>query len=148
MRTPRVPWRRQDGDDQADGPSSGDQRRAEPLGSLGLRLTVHVGERDSFHHRPLFTEIVHRAHRAGLAGASVFRGVEGFGATSIIHTSRLLDLADDLPVAVVIIDTEAQVRAFLPELLQVAPSALVTLEPVEIILPATDEGSASANETS
>ena len=59
---------------------------------------------------------MHRAHAAGLAGASVFRGIEGFGASSLIHTSRLLSLSEDLPVAVVIVDTEERVRAFLPQL--------------------------------
>ena len=69
-----------------------------------LRLTVLVGEGDVVGHKPLYTEIVHRAHEAGLRGASVFRGIEGFGRESTIHTNRLLDLSGDLPVAVVIID--------------------------------------------
>lgn len=99
----------------------------------GLRLTVFVGEGDTWHHRPLFAEIVHRAHRAGLAGASVFRGVEGFGGTSVVHTSRLLSLSEDLPVAIVIVDTEERVRAFLPELEEVVGEGLVVLDPVEVI---------------
>ncbi|MER6348846.1 DUF190 domain-containing protein [Streptomyces sp. NPDC001595] len=99
----------------------------------GLRLTVLVGENDTWHHRPLYTEIVHRAHSAGLAGASVFRGVEGFGASCVVHTSRLLSLSEDLPVAVVIVDTEERVRAFLPELDELADVGLVTLDPCEIV---------------
>lgn len=94
-----------------------------------------VGEYDTWHHRPLYSEIVHRAHAAGLAGASVFRGVEGFGASSLIHTSRLLSLGEDLPVAVVMVDTEERVRAFLPELAELSPEGLVTLERCEVLLP-------------
>ena len=80
-----------------------------------LRLTIFVGENDQVHHKPLFTEIVHRAHVAGLAGASVFRGCEGYGASSRVHTSRLLNLSEDLPLAIVIVDTAQKVRAFLPQ---------------------------------
>ncbi|MGW0988824.1 DUF190 domain-containing protein [Streptomyces sp. NPDC002486] len=98
-----------------------------------LRLTVFVGENDTWHHRPLYSEIVHRAHAAGLAGASVFRGIEGFGASSLIHTSRLLSLSEDLPVAVVIVDTEPRVRAFLPHLDDIVTEALVTLDACEVI---------------
>lgn len=98
-----------------------------------MRLTVLIGESDTWHHKPLFTEIVHRAHRAGLAGASVFHGVEGFGASSRIHTSRLLSLSEDLPVAVVVIDTEDRIRAFLPELDELVTEGLVVLDPCEVI---------------
>lgn len=96
-----------------------------------LRLTVVVGESDRWHHRPLHTEIVHRAHRAGLAGASVFRGVEGFGSGALIHTDRLLSLSEDLPVAVVIVDAEERVRAFVAELGELVPDGLVMLDACE-----------------
>ncbi|WNZ13924.1 DUF190 domain-containing protein [Streptomyces sp. 11x1] len=100
-----------------------------------LRLTVVIGEQDTWHHKPLYSEIVHRAHAAGLAGASVFRGIEGFGASSVVHTSRLLSLSEDLPVAVIIVDTEERVRAFLPRLEEVLKEGegLVVLDECEIV---------------
>ncbi|MEU2180585.1 DUF190 domain-containing protein [Streptomyces thermolilacinus] len=104
----------------------------EPSGAA-TRLTVLVGEADQWRHRPLYAEIVHRAHEAGLAGASVFRGVEGFGASSRVHTSRLLSLSEDLPVAVVIVDEDARVRDFLPRLEGLVDGGLVTLERCEVV---------------
>lgn len=96
------------------------------------RLTVILGEDDSWHHKPVYTEIVHRAHRAGLAGASVFRGVEGYGASNHIHTTRLLSLSGDLPVAVVIIDTAEKIEAFLPELDELAIEGLIVVDDVHV----------------
>jgi uncharacterized protein len=98
-----------------------------------LRLTIFIGESDRWHHRPLYTEIVHRAHSAGLAGASVLRGIEGYGASSRIHTNRLLSLSEDLPIVVVIVDAEERVRAFLPQLDELVTEGLVTLDPVEVV---------------
>jgi PII-like signaling protein len=98
-----------------------------------LRLTVYIGENDQAHHRPLYSEIVHRAHRAGLAGASVFRGLEGFGASNHIHTSRILSLSEDLPIAVVIVDAAERIRAFLPELDALVTEGLVTLDEVDVV---------------
>lgn len=98
-----------------------------------LRVTIFVGENDRWHHKPLYSEIVHRAHAAGLAGASVFRGVEGFGASSLIHTTRLLSLSEDLPVAIVIVDTEQKITAFLPQLDELVSEGLVMLDNCEVI---------------
>jgi len=97
------------------------------------RLTIFIGEDDHWHHRPLFTEIVHRAHAAGLAGATVLRGIEGYGASSRIHTTRLLSLSEDLPVMVVIVDADERVRAFLPVLDELVSEGLVIVEPVEVV---------------
>lgn len=102
-----------------------------PTGTA-TRVTIFVGETDQWHQRPLYTEIVHRSHRAGLAGASVFRGVEGFGA-SLAHTRRLLSRSEDLPVAVVIVDSDEPVRASLPELDEPVGEGLVLLEDCEVI---------------
>jgi PII-like signaling protein len=99
-----------------------------------LRLTVLVGEGDVVGHKPLYTEIVHRAHAAGLRGASVFRGIEGFGRGSAIHTNRLLDLSGDLPVAVVLVDDADRIRGFLQQEAGLWEEiGLVTLEDIEIV---------------
>ena len=103
------------------------------LTGTALRLTVFIGESDTWHHKPLFTEIVHRAHHAGLAGASVFRGIEGYGASSHIHTTRLLSLSEDMPVAIVIVDAAERIRAFLPQLDELVSEGLVILDDVEVI---------------
>jgi uncharacterized protein len=98
-----------------------------------LRITVFVGESDQAHHRPLYTEIVHRAHAAGLAGASVFRGAEGYGESNHIHTNRLLSLSGDLPMMIVIVDTSENVTRFLPELSRMVTQGLILVEDVDVI---------------
>jgi hypothetical protein len=103
------------------------------LHGKATRLTIIIAENHQWHHRPLYTEIVHRAHAAGLAGASVFKGIEGFGRSSTIHTTRILSLSEDLPIAVVIVDLDEQIAAFLPELDELVQEGLVTLEPVEVV---------------
>jgi PII-like signaling protein len=97
------------------------------------RLTIFVGESDRHGHTPLATEIVQRAHRAGLAGASVFRGIEGYGASNQIHTTRILSLSDDLPIVIVIVDTEEAIQRFLPELEELITEGLVILDDVEVV---------------
>lgn len=101
------------------------------------RLTIYVGESDQWEHHPLYTEIVHRAHAAGLGGASVFRGIEGFGASSRIHTTRLLSLSEDLPVMVVLVSSPERIRAFLPQVEELVTNGLVTIDQVEVV---TDAG--------
>ena len=98
-----------------------------------MRLTVFIGESDQWHHHPVYTEIVHRAHAAGLAGASVMRGIEGYGASSHVHTTRILSLSEDLPVAVVIVDAVERIEAFLPQLDELIGEGLVILDPVTVV---------------
>ncbi len=97
------------------------------------RLTVFVGESDHYHHRPLYAEVVHRAHKAGLAGASVLRGVEGFGASQHVHTSRILSLSENLPVLIVIIDQADRIERFALELDGLITEGLVVIDDVEVI---------------
>jgi PII-like signaling protein len=97
------------------------------------RLTIFIGESDRYRHHSLCSEIVERARRSGLAGCSVFRGAEGFGATGHLHTTRLLSLSEDLPVAIVIVDAAERVEAFLPQLDELVTGGLVILDDVEVI---------------
>lgn len=98
-----------------------------------LRLTVFVGEDDMWHHTPVYHEIVRRAHDAGLAGATVMRGCEGYGASAVVHTSRILSLAENLPVVVLIVDAEERIRGFLPELDGLVREGMAVLDEVEVV---------------
>jgi PII-like signaling protein len=97
------------------------------------RLTVLIGESDHYHHHSLTAEIVERARSAGLAGCSVFRGTAGFGATGHVHSARLLSLSEDLPIAIVIIDSADRIETFIPQLDELITGGLVTVEDVEVI---------------
>ncbi|MDG9709455.1 DUF190 domain-containing protein [Streptomyces sp. DH10] len=103
------------------------------LNGPALRVAIFIGENGTFHHQPLYTEIVPRAHQAGLARDSVFRGIEGYGASSLIHSTRLLSLSEDLPVAVVIVDSEERVRSLLPQLDELVTEGLVIPDDCEVI---------------
>ncbi|MES4889678.1 DUF190 domain-containing protein [Streptomyces sp. NPDC096012] len=98
-----------------------------------LQLTIFIEECDTWHHRPLSAAIVHRAHEAGLAGATVLRGLEGFGASSVMHGLRLLSLEQDLPLAIVIVDEEERVRRFLSTLRGMIDGGLMIVEHVEVM---------------
>lgn len=110
-----------------------DPRAPRTVHGEALRLTVVVGESDVVGHRPLYSELVHRAHVAGLAGASVFRGIEGFGASGQIHTNRLLSLSEDLPVSVVVVDTAERIEAFLPVVEELVTEGLVVVDDVRVV---------------
>ena len=81
-----------------------------------LLLRIYIGEADHAHGKPLYEAIVAFLRERGLAGATVFRGIEGFGANSHLHTTRLLRLSEDLPILVEVVDTDERIRAILPEL--------------------------------
>lgn len=106
----------------------------------GKLLRIFVGESDTWHGRPLYQAIVERVRREGLAGATVLRGIEGFGADSRIHTSRILRLSEDLPVVIEIVDTDERIAAILPLLDEMVAEGMVTLERVEIIAYRSSDG--------
>ena len=82
----------------------------------GKLLRIFVGESDRWHGKPLYQAIVERVRKEGLAGATVFRGIEGFGADSRLHTARILRLSEDLPVLIEIVDSAEQIERILPAL--------------------------------
>ena len=106
----------------------------------GQLLRIYVDETDRWEGRPLYQAIVLKAREKGLAGATVLRGMEGFGAHSRIHTTRILRLSEDLPVVVEIVDKEERIQAILPELDRMVGEGLITLEKVHIIAYRHGEG--------
>ncbi|MDE2480698.1 MAG: DUF190 domain-containing protein [bacterium] len=103
------------------------------LEGTGKLLRIFVGESDRIENQPLYTAIVERARAAGLSGATVFKGIEGFGGHSVVHAARVFDLSTDLPVLIEIVDTEEKIRAFIPSLDAIVTEGLITLETVEVI---------------
>ena len=104
------------------------------LPSEAQLLRIFVGESDKHHGRPLYEAIVEDARKRGLAGATVLRGTLGFGASSRIHTAKLLRLSEDLPMVIEIVDTPEKIEAFLPDLDAMIGEGLVTLEKVQVIV--------------
>jgi len=105
--------------------------------AIGQAARIYIGEGDRLHRRPLYEVIVRTAREMGLPGATVFRGIEGFGAGSVLHTARILRLSEDLPIVIEIIDLAERIQPFLDrveELIDEASSgALITLENVQIL---------------
>jgi uncharacterized protein len=99
----------------------------------GKLVRILVGESDTWQGKPLYQAVVQRVREAGLAGATVVRGIEGFGATSRMHTTRILRLSTDLPVLIEIVDSEERIDQILPLLDEMVSEGLVTLEKVHII---------------
>jgi len=100
----------------------------------GMLLRVFIGESDKHNGRPLYEVIVGEARRRGLAGATVWKGFMGFGAHSRMHTAKILELSQDLPIVIEIADANEKIEAFLPVLDGVVGEGLVTVEPARIIL--------------
>jgi hypothetical protein len=99
----------------------------------GKLLRIFIGESDTWHGKPLYEAIVERVRKEGLAGATVIRGLEGFGAHSRLHTSRILRLSEDLPVVIEIVDTVEQIDRILPTLDEMVEEGMVTVERVQVI---------------
>lgn len=99
----------------------------------GRRLRVYLGEADKAGGHCAFEAIVDAAREAGLAGATVLRGVLGYGCDRHVHRASVLRMSEDLPVVVEIVDDAAKIKAFLPTLEPLAPASLVTVETVRIL---------------
>jgi len=99
----------------------------------GLLARIYIGESDQWHGRPLYQAIVELLRERGLAGATVLRGIEGFGMHARLHTARILRLSEDLPVLIEVVDEAERLRAILPELDAMVHEGMITLEKVEVI---------------
>jgi PII-like signaling protein len=99
----------------------------------GLLVRIYLGESDHYEGRPVYERIVQEAHALGLAGATVLRGMMGYGAGSRIHTTKVLRLAEELPVVVEVVDTEDNIQRLLPFLDRAVEEGLVTMEKVRIL---------------
>ena len=98
----------------------------------GKLLRIFIGELDTHDGKPLYQWLIEEARKNGLAGATILRGMQGFGAHSRMHTTKVLRLSIDLPIVIEIIDTEEKIEAFLPIIDEAIPEGLVTVERVEI----------------
>lgn len=101
--------------------------------TTGCLLRIFVGESDQWHGKPAYEAIVLKAREAGLAGATVFHGVMGFGAHSRLHTFKMLRLSEDLPVLIEIVDAQEKVDAFITQIDQIVSEGLITMENVRVI---------------
>jgi PII-like signaling protein len=99
----------------------------------GKLLRIFVGESDRFEGKPLFEAIVESLRREGVAGATVLRGIEGYGASSHLHTSRILRLSEDLPVVIEVVDTEDNIDRVLPLMDSMVGDGMMTIEKVHVI---------------
>jgi PII-like signaling protein len=98
-----------------------------------VRLRIYIGEADRWEGRPLYEAIVVRLRERGLAGATVVRGIEGFGKNAQLHTAKILRLSEDLPIVIDAVDSEGAIRAILPELDAMVGDGLITVESVEVV---------------
>jgi PII-like signaling protein len=94
---------------------------------------IFIGESDRWHHRPLSSALVERLRKEGFAGATVFHGVAGFGARSVLHTAHVLRLSEDLPVVIEVVDGAEQIDRLIPILDEMVAEGLVTLERARVI---------------
>lgn len=101
-------------------------------------LRVFVGEQDKWGHLPLYEAIVLKAREAGLAGATVLRGLMGYGKHSVLHTAKVLRLSEDLPMVIEIVDARAKIEAFVPTLDELISDGLVTLERLQVLSSGTN----------
>jgi PII-like signaling protein len=98
-----------------------------------LLARIYVGESDSFEGRPLYSAIVEKLRERNIAGATVLRGIEGYGRNARLHTTRILRLSEDLPILIEVVDEEEKLRAVLPELDGMVSEGLITLESIDVI---------------
>ena len=106
-------------------------------------LRIHFGEDDKWHNKPLYQAIVEKCRELDIAGATVFRGIEGYGASTLIHRPHLLSFSSDAPIMVSVIDTEEKIRQLIPTLDQMVDEGLIAISDVEVIKYVHQDGARS-----
>lgn len=102
-------------------------------GETVKRLTIYVDEKDKVHHKPVYEAVLELLHAAQVAGASVFRGIEGFGPDGVVHSAKILELSSDLPIMIEAVDSEVKIDGVLPEICRVVEKGLVTVSDTMVI---------------
>src|SRR5437867_5594523 len=97
-------------------------------------MRIFIGESDKYHGKPLYQALLEKFREKGLAGATVIRGVAGFGASSVVHTEKVLRLSLDLPLIIEVVETEEAIQGILPDLDDMIGGGLITLERAQVIL--------------
>ena len=102
-------------------------------------MRIFIGESDRYHHQPLYEALVEVFRKEGFAGATVLRGISGFGAHSVYHTQKLLDLSADLPLVVEVVDTQKKINDIMPRIDEMMGGGMITLEKATVIRYSHDE---------
>ena len=103
------------------------------LNGQQVLVRIFIGESDKWHHRPLYQALLERLRQEGFAGATVFRGLAGFGAHSVVHTTSILRLSEDLPILVEVVESEDRMDLLTEILDEMVPEGLVTIEKVRVL---------------
>lgn len=103
------------------------------IASKAKRLRIYIGETDHYKGRGLYQALVEKAKELDMAGATVFRGLMGYGAHSRIHTAKIMDLSSDLPLVVEFVDSEEYINKFLPYLDDMLQEGMVTIDDIEVV---------------
>jgi PII-like signaling protein len=103
------------------------------VGETVSKLNIYVDEKDKHHHKPVYEAVLDILHDNNIAGASVFRGMGGYGADGVMHSAKILELSTDLPVKIEVVDSREAIEAILPELCKVVEKGLVTVSESMVI---------------
>ncbi|RJQ45694.1 MAG: DUF190 domain-containing protein [Gaiellales bacterium] len=103
------------------------------VGETVSKLNIYVDEQDKHHHKPVYEAVLDILREHKVAGASVFRGVGGFGADGVVHSAKILELSTDLPVKIEVVDAREKIEAILPELCSVVEKGIITMSDATVI---------------
>ena len=103
------------------------------VGETVKRLTIYVDEKDRLRHKPVYEAVLDILHERGIEGASIFRGIGGFGADGVVHSAKILELSSDLPIMIEAVDSEEKIDTVLPDLCNIVEKGLVTVSDTMVI---------------